>query len=88
MPRYRFTHPFAEVFSDLTHGVGTIVHRAVESDDPLGSTVVLQPGDELTTKKKYPHAHLTTDEAGTSGDQEETPDESSDESDITAVNLE
>lgn len=85
MPRYRFTHPFAEVFSDLTHGAGTIVHRVVETDDPLGSTVVLQPGDELTTKRKYPHAHLAaikpdgSDESDASGEQGETPSEESGE---------
>jgi folate-dependent phosphoribosylglycinamide formyltransferase PurN len=58
MPRYKFTHFFAEVFSDLVHGAGTIVHRVEEVVDPEGSTVVLQPGDELTTKQPYEHAHL------------------------------
>lgn len=86
MPRYRFTHPFAEVFFDLTHGKDTVVHRAVEVEDPLGSTVVLQPGDELTTKKKYPHAHLATiksdgsDEWDSSDDEGEAPSEESGES--------
>jgi hypothetical protein len=58
MPRYKFTHFFAEVFSDLVHGAGTIVHRAEPADDPEGSTVVLLPGDELTVKDPVEHAHL------------------------------
>lgn len=57
MFRYKFTHWVAEVFADLTHGPST-VHRADGSRDPLGSTVVLNPGDEISTPEPIEHAHL------------------------------
>lgn len=57
--RYRFTHPFREIFTDLQHGVNALVHPAGDAAEaPAGSTVVLAPGDELETKTGYPHPHL------------------------------
>lgn len=57
MPTYTFTSPFPEVFSDLTNGPCTVVH-ADGSTDPEGSTVLLRPGDTITTPDSYEHAHL------------------------------
>lgn len=55
--RYKFTHWIAEVFADLSHG-DVVVHRKEPVEDPLGSTIVLHPGDELTVKTPLEHAHL------------------------------
>lgn len=59
MPRYRFTHPWPEIFADLQHDVNAIVHHADHSGDaPAGSTVALSPGDEIETPTEYAHPHL------------------------------
>lgn len=50
MPRYRYTDVWPAVFSDLSVGGGvTVVRNPGEAAPPDGSTVILQPGDELVT---------------------------------------
>ncbi|MEC5149146.1 hypothetical protein [Cryobacterium sp. GrIS_2_6] len=56
MARYKFVHDFAEVFAHLVHGPDALVHR--DGDDAEGSTVVLNPGDEITLTEPLEHAHL------------------------------
>lgn len=56
MPRYLFTGPSAMVLHGLSHGVNATLHG--KHGQPDGSTVVAEPGDEITTKKPYPHAHM------------------------------
>jgi hypothetical protein len=57
MPRYRFVGDFERVMHGLAHGVSATLHRDGH-DQPAGSTVVLQPGDEVTTDEPYEHAEL------------------------------
>lgn len=57
MPRYRFVGDFERVMHGLAHGVSAELHRDGH-DQPAGSTVVLQPGDEITTDEPYVHAEL------------------------------
>lgn len=70
MPRYRFTGFFETVLHGLAHGVNATLHRAgedgepLEHDQPEGSTVVAQPGDEIETDETYPHAHMVNIDTG------------------------
>jgi hypothetical protein len=57
MPRYRFVGAVERVMHGLAHDVNATLHRDGH-EQPDGSTVVLQPGDELTTAEEYPHAEL------------------------------
>ena len=57
MPRYRYLGAVERVMHGLAHGVSAELHRDGH-EQPDGSTVVLQPGDELTTAEDYPHAEL------------------------------
>ncbi len=57
MPRYRFTGFVETVLHGLSHGVNAELHRG-KHGQPEGSTVVVVPGDEVTTSKPYPHAFL------------------------------
>jgi hypothetical protein len=55
MPRYKFVGEFETVLHDLQHGVNAELHRK-DHGQPAESTVVAQPGDEITTAKAYAHA--------------------------------
>lgn len=57
MPRYRFTSPWPEVFSDLQQGVNATLTRDGQAP-PDGSTLLLLPGDEVFINEPYSHAHL------------------------------
>lgn len=56
MPRYLFTGPSAMVLHGLSHGVNATLHG--KHGQPDGSTVVAQPGDEISTRRPYLHAHM------------------------------
>lgn len=59
MPRYRWTGAHGAVLLGLSHGVNATVHRERDSDlEPDGSTVVIEPGEELTTVEPYRHLLL------------------------------
>jgi hypothetical protein len=57
MPRYRFTGYDETVLMGLSHGVNAELHRD-DHGQPDGSTVVVLPGDEVTTSEPYPHMLL------------------------------
>lgn len=57
MPRYRFVGDFETVLHGLAHGVNATLHRA-KHGQPDGSTLVVHPGDEITTKNVVPHPLL------------------------------
>lgn len=73
MPTYRYTHVYDAIFPDLQHGVNADVKGA--SDEPAGSTVVLSPGDEVTTGRKYRHAFLEPIKPSQSGSEDDESDE-------------
>jgi hypothetical protein len=60
MPRYRFTGYDETVLMGLSHGVNAELHRD-DHGQPDGSTVVVLPGDEVTTSEPYPHMLLDVD---------------------------
>jgi hypothetical protein len=84
MPRYRYLGTVERVMHGLAHDVNATLHRDGH-EQPDGSTVVLQPGDELTTADEYPHAELEeiaepkkarrSQKAADDSGQADTPDE-------------
>lgn len=66
MPRYRFVGDFETVLHGLAHGVNATLHRKGHGQ-PDGSTLVVHPGDEITTKNVVPHPLLA--EVKTSSDR-------------------
>jgi hypothetical protein len=65
VPRYRFTGAFETVLHGLIHGANAVLHRPeAEHEQPPGSTVVAQPGDEIETDEPYPHAQLVNTDTG------------------------
>lgn len=60
MPRYRYTDVWPHIFSGLSHGPDTVVtrHDPAAAADVPGSTVVLLPGDEITTTQPVTSAFL------------------------------
>lgn len=63
MPRYRFVGDFETVLHGLIHGVNATLHRD-DHGQPDGSTVVVQPGDEITTRKAVKHTLLVNAKSG------------------------
>lgn len=67
MPRYRFIGAFERVLHGLSHGVNAELIAAdpeTAADQPLGSTVVARPGDEISTTEPYPHPELVNTDTG------------------------
>lgn len=65
MARYKFIGSVETVLVGLRNGIEAVLHRAGGHGQPVGSTVVVQPGDEVDMKAPYPHAWLqpvTSDE--------------------------
>lgn len=63
MPRYRYVGFHEMVLHGLAHAVNAVLHRPEDEDgnphgQPDESTVVVLPGDEVTTTEPYPHALL------------------------------
>ena len=64
MPRYRFAGSFETTLLGLANGVNATVERRngdgeiVDTGQPEGSTVVVLPGDVVTTDEPYENAHL------------------------------
>lgn len=76
MPRYRYTSPWPEIFPTLVVGSSAEVFREGDAP-PEGSTVLLQPGDELETTEPIEHAHLVPlDPAAPDGPKTDAPKES------------
>ncbi|NEK56812.1 hypothetical protein GCU56_02860 [Geodermatophilus sabuli] len=60
MPRYRYTSPWPEVFTDLEVGRDArVIPRDGRALPALGSTVILLPGDEIDLSAAYEHGCLT-----------------------------
>lgn len=79
MPRYRFEGTWETVLHGLRHNIEAVLHRADGHEQPDGSTIVIQPGDELETKEPFPHPQLVNvatgepDVAGAEPEAAETP---------------
>lgn len=63
MPRYRFTGWVETVLTGLSHAVNAELHRE-DHGQPDESTVVAQPGDEITTTEAYPHSLMVNVDTG------------------------
>lgn len=60
MAEYTFTGAVPRLLFGLAQGVNATVHPATPDTEPLadGQTIVVQPGDRLTTDEEYEHAEL------------------------------
>jgi len=60
MAEYNFTGASPRMLFGLAQGVNATVHPATPDTEPLaaGQTIIVHPGDRLTTDEEYPHAEL------------------------------
>jgi len=63
MPRYAYTGPYPAVLPNLSYGVNAHVEPGENRPDEAdviteGATVVLYPGDHLTTEEEYVQFYL------------------------------
>lgn len=60
MAEYTFTGASPRMLFGLSQGVNATLIPATPDSEPLadGQTIVIHPGDRLTTDEDYPHAEL------------------------------